>query len=101
MVRVPDGEVELVRVQGHINAEPIIAALRANGIPARILGEALGSVYGLTLDGLGEVVIAVAEGDAERARELLADADDRQLDLPDDWRGDDGGLPGGGDDPTA
>ena len=59
MIRAADDEVELLRVDGAINAEPILAALRANGIPARSAGEALGSVYGLTLDGLGEVVIFV------------------------------------------
>jgi hypothetical protein len=75
MIHVPDGEVEVLRVQGHINAEPILAALRANGIPARMLGEALGTVYGLTLDGIGEVAILVPDRYAERARELLADAE--------------------------
>jgi hypothetical protein len=72
MMRIPQGEVELIRVMGGINAEPILAALRVNGIRARTVGEALGSVYGLTLDGLGEVAVVVAAKDAERARELLA-----------------------------
>jgi hypothetical protein len=75
MIHVPEGEVEVLRVQGHINAEPILAALRANGIPARMLGEALGSVYGLTLDGIGEVAILVPVAFADKARELLAAAE--------------------------
>ncbi|MBP1620502.1 MAG: putative prokaryotic signal transducing protein, partial [Acidobacteria bacterium] len=64
-VHAADDEVELLRLQGRINAEPILAALRANGIPCRLQGEALGSVYGLTLDGLGEVAILVPAEHAE------------------------------------
>ena len=79
-----DGEIELLRVQGQINAEPILAALRANGIPARTVGEALGSVYGLTLDGLGEVTIVVPVEHEEKALELLAAADADQLAIADD-----------------
>ncbi len=79
-----DAEVEVLRVQGTINAEPILAALRANGIPARTRGEALGSVYGLTLDGLGEVAILVAREHEGAARELLAAAGRDELRISDD-----------------
>jgi hypothetical protein len=79
-----EGEIELLRVQGQINAEPILAALRANGIPARTVGEALGSVYGLTLDGLGEVTIVVPIEHEEQALELIAAAEGDQLALADD-----------------
>jgi hypothetical protein len=65
-------EVKLVRVPGGINAESIIAALRGRGIPARSQGEAVGAIYGLTLDGLGEVSIFVPEEYLEEAREVLA-----------------------------
>ena len=74
-----EGDVELLRVQGAINAEPILAALRVNGIPARCRGEALGSVYGLTLDGLGEVAILVPAEFEGLARELLAAAARNEL----------------------
>jgi len=80
-MRVGEGEVEVLRVDGRINAEPVIAALRANGIPARLVGEALGSVYGLTLDGLGEVAVVVPAPYAQAARELIADAAGGQLAL--------------------
>ncbi len=80
----PDTEVEILRVQGSINAQPILAALRANGIPARTRGEALGSVYGLTLDGLGEVAILVATEHESAARELLAAAGREELRISDD-----------------
>ncbi|MBZ5590256.1 MAG: DUF2007 domain-containing protein [Acidobacteriia bacterium] len=77
-------EVEILRVQGWINAEPVLAALRANGIPARSRGEALGSVYGLTLDGLGEVAILVPAEHETAARELLAAGDLHQLEITGD-----------------
>lgn len=73
-MRIPEGEVEVLRVDGFVNAEPVLAALRASGIPARTVGEALGSVYGLTLDGLGLVAVVVPEGHADEARELVATA---------------------------
>ncbi len=79
-----EGEVELLRVQGAVNAEPLLAALRANGIPARTRREALGSVYGFTLDGLGEVAILVPEAHAAAARELLAQGLAGELELPAD-----------------
>lgn len=81
MLRIPDGETEVLRVDGRINAEPVIVALRANGIPARLLGEALGSVYGLTLNGLGEVAVVVPAPYAEAARELIAHANGGELAL--------------------
>ncbi len=83
MPKSPD-EVEVLRLQGHINAAPVLAALRANGIPARMEGEALGTVYGLTLDGIGEVRILVPAEHEERAREMLAAGELKELELPED-----------------
>jgi hypothetical protein len=62
----------LIRVPGGINAESIVSALRGRGIPARAHGEAVGAIYGLTLDGLGEVTIFVPEEFLEEARSILA-----------------------------
>ena len=83
-VHAADDEVELLRLQGRINAEPILAALRANGIPCRLQGEALGSVYGLTLDGLGEVAILVPAEHAEASRALLDAGAAGELAVPPD-----------------
>jgi hypothetical protein len=66
------GEVELIRVPGGINAESIVTALHGRGIPARSHGEAIGAIYGLTLDGLGEVSIFVPEEYLELAKSVLA-----------------------------
>jgi hypothetical protein len=65
-------EVKLIRIRGGINAQSILAALHGRGIPARTHGEAVGMIYGLTLDGLGEVSILVPEEFLEEAREVLA-----------------------------
>lgn len=78
-----DEEVELTRVSGKFEAEPIIAALRANGVPARTRGEAAGELYGLTLDGMGEVTILVPKRYAAPARKLLEAANRGELRLAD------------------
>ncbi len=79
-----DEEFELTRVSGKFEAEPIVAALRANGIPARTRGEAAGELYGLTLDGMGEVTILVPSRYAAPARKLLDAANRGELRLPDE-----------------
>jgi hypothetical protein len=79
-----DEEVELVRVSGKIAAAPILAALTANGIAARVRGEAVAELYGLTLDGMGEVTIFVRAEQANEARELLKAADLGKLRLGDE-----------------
>jgi hypothetical protein len=76
-------EVEVLRVEGAINAEVVLAALRANGIPAAVLGEVVGRVYGLTLDGLGSVGIVVPCEFEQQARDLLAAGELRQLEVGD------------------
>jgi hypothetical protein len=76
-------EVELIRIPGGINAESIVTALRGRGIPARAHGEAIGAIYGLTLDGLGEVSIFVPEEHLEVARSILAAAESGDLSLAD------------------
>jgi hypothetical protein len=81
---IPEDQVEVLRVDGAINAEPILAALRANGIPAGVVGEAVGRVYGLTLDGLGVVSIVVPRNYEEQARELLAAGELHQLEIRED-----------------
>jgi hypothetical protein len=69
---------------GETQAQQIRAFLEAAGIPSELLGESLRKTHGLTIDGLGSVEIVVSDGDAERARSLLADAERGQLRLDDD-----------------
>ena len=82
-------EVELVRVPGGVNAESIVTALRGRGIPARSHGEPIGAIYGLTLDGLGEVSIFVPEEYLELARSVLAAGEEGDLLLGDGDAADD------------
>ncbi len=72
-------EVELIRVPGGISAQSILAALHGRGIPARSHGEVVGEIYGLTLDGLGEVSILVPEEHLEEAKSVLAAAEHGDL----------------------
>ncbi len=81
---IAEDQVEVLRVDGAFNAEPVLAALRANGIPAGVVGEAVGRVYGLTLDGLGVVSIVVPKEYEEQARELLAAGELHQLEVQED-----------------
>lgn len=76
-------EVELIRIPGGINAESMIAALQARGIPVRRRAEILGTIYGLTLDGLGEVTLYVPEEYLEEARAILAAGEHGDLMLRD------------------
>jgi hypothetical protein len=77
-------EVKLVRIPGGINARSILAALHGRGIPARSQGEIVGEIYGLTLDGLGEVSILVPEEYLEEAKSILAAGEHGDLLLSDD-----------------
>jgi hypothetical protein len=76
-------EVELIRIPGGINAQSILAALHGRGIPARSHGEAVGEIYGLTIDGLGEITILVPEEYLEAAKEVLAAGEHGDLFLDD------------------
>jgi hypothetical protein len=78
------GDVVVIRVQGFIEADAMLAALRANGIEARTTGESAGVSFGLTLDGMGETAILVRADQAEAARELIGAAGRNELELPAD-----------------
>jgi hypothetical protein len=56
----------------HGAAQVIRARLEDHGIPAALSYESAGIVYGLTVDGLGEVRILVPESFYEQARAVLA-----------------------------
>jgi hypothetical protein len=84
-------EVELIRVPGGINAESIVTALQGRGIPSRLRGEILGTIYGLTLDGLGEVSILVPQEYLEEAKSILAAGEHGDLLLTDSEAADETG----------
>lgn len=80
---IDTGEVVVARVQGFLEADTVLAALRANGIQARSRGDAMGELAGLTLDGIGLTEILVPPEHAEAARDLLAAAERGELELVD------------------
>jgi hypothetical protein len=55
--------------------------LEAMGIPALLKYDSAGPVFGITVDGLGEVNVMVPEAYSEEASALLSDLPD---DLPED-----------------
>jgi len=59
---------------GMINAKIVAGRLETEGIPVKLRYEAVGVIYGLTLDGLGEVRIMVPSSYLRRARETLAES---------------------------
>jgi hypothetical protein len=56
---------------GQPEAEIIRGRLRNEGIPAVLRYESLGNVYGILIDGLGQVEIQVPEHCAKEAKQIL------------------------------
>jgi len=57
---------------GQPEAEIVKGRLENEGIPAMLRYESAGVVYGLTINGLGQVQIQVPSSLAQHAREILA-----------------------------
>jgi hypothetical protein len=58
---------------GMTNANIVMGRLQTEGIPARLKYEAVGAIYAITIDGLGEVAILVpVSRHLEKAREVLS-----------------------------
>jgi hypothetical protein len=60
-----------VRTAKYMEAQIIKGRLESEGIPVLLSYESAGLVYGLTVDGLGEVKIMVPQRLAEDAKEIL------------------------------
>ena len=67
---------------GMAQANIITGRLETEGIPARLKYEAAGTIYGITINGLGEVKVLVPAEDLARAGAVLNQSYDEQ-DL--DW----------------
>ena len=67
----PPGFTVVCTVQGELQASVIKSRLESEGIPAFLEYESVGRVFGLTVDGLGEVRILVPDALAEEARRLI------------------------------
>jgi hypothetical protein len=68
-----------VRTTRYMEAQIIKGHLESEGIPVLLSYESAGLVYGLTVDGLGEVKIMVPEHLAEEAKEILGAAEKETL----------------------
>lgn len=77
-------ELVVVCKARHGEAQIIRARLENEGIPAALSYESASIVYGLTIDGLGEVRILVPEAHYEQARAVLADTVPVDSDVVDD-----------------
>lgn len=65
-------ELVTVRVARQMEAHIIKGRLESEGIPVLLSYESAGLVYGITVNGLGEVKIMVPRRLAQEAREILA-----------------------------
>lgn len=66
---------------GITNAKIVVGRLETEGIPTRLKYEAVGAIYAITIDGLGEVDVLVPLSSLEKAREVLSQIyDDRDID---------------------
>jgi YD repeat-containing protein len=70
------------KASGMAQANIITGRLETEGIPTRLKYEAAGAIYGITINGLGEVKILVPAEDLARAGAVLNQSYDEQ-DL--DW----------------
>ena len=67
---------------GRMEAEIVRGRLEAEQIPAILAYESVGQVFGLTMDGLGQVQVKVPEQFAAAARDIIGDeSDDDSSDL--------------------
>ena len=56
---------------GQMEAEIVRGRLEAEQIPAVLVYESVGQVFGLTMDGLGQVQVKVPEQFADAARDIV------------------------------
>jgi hypothetical protein len=71
MEETKDFWMPLEKTSGMTKAQIIAGRLESEGIPTKLDYEAAGTIYALTVDGLGEVTIFVRASDLERARESI------------------------------
>ncbi len=72
----PQRWVTVKVVYGHAEALIVKGYLESQGLLVNLDYEALGKIYGLTVDGLGQVRVQVPEDQVETALELLAEVEE-------------------------
>ncbi len=74
--------VPIYIAQGELEANIIKSHLESEGIPVILKHESAGPVFGLTVDGLGQVKIMVPQELAEEAKLIIQP---RETDLTEEW----------------
>jgi hypothetical protein len=77
------GKIKLATVYiaaGQPEAEIVKGRLENEGIPAVLRYESLGTIYGITVDGLGQVEIQVPASFVEEARQILGESEKQFID---------------------
>jgi hypothetical protein len=64
----------VIRKSDMMEASVIKSKFEAEEIPVQLKYEAVGNIYGITTDGLGEVKILVPKGFADRAKQIIEEA---------------------------
>lgn len=65
-------DLELVHIaQGEFEANVIKSHLESEGIPVLLEYEAIGRIYGITVDGLGMIKVLVPKKCAEEAKRII------------------------------
>jgi len=67
--------VVITKVQGELTANVLKSHLESEGIPVILQYESLGRVYGITVDGLGEVSILVPQECVKEAKSIIEPKD--------------------------
>lgn len=63
--------MEVYRASGELEAHVIKGLLESNGIRSILRSDAAFSVHPFTVDGMGEVTVAVLESMAEEAKKII------------------------------
>jgi len=61
--------------RGRMEAEVVRGRLQAENIPAMLAYESVGQTIGITVDGLGQVLVKVPRAFADEALAILSDGD--------------------------
>lgn len=62
----------IATTSGLTQAKIICGRIESEGIPTQLKYEAAGSIYAITVDGLGAVRVLVPAADRDRAKEILS-----------------------------
>lgn len=74
----------MITVQGLLQEDGVRAFLASHGIPSRVRTQSAHQIHAINVDGMGAATILVPADRADEARELLAQVERGELELPED-----------------